>query len=75
MSGAFGRFAELPSAGGGVSLPGFQKTCRPPRIRRDYLQPFRSHLSFALAWAVVCHRMLEEASAPPHASAFLWSMT
>jgi hypothetical protein len=36
---------------------------------------FLSHLSLALASAVVCHCMFEGSSAPPSANAFLWSMT
>src|SRR5262245_88253 len=40
-----------------------------------YLQPARSHLSFAFAAAVVCHCMLEGESGPPQASGLIWSTT
>jgi hypothetical protein len=36
---------------------------------------FLSHLSLALASAVVCHCILKGSSAPPSANAFLWSIT
>ena len=37
--------------------------------------PARSVLSLAFAAAVVCHCMLDGASAPPQASGFTWSTT
>lgn len=45
-------------------------SCRgtPWRAATTHLQSLRSHLSFALASAVVCHCMFDGSSAPPQAS-------
>jgi hypothetical protein len=49
---------------------GFRSEARLQRMRQ-----LRSHLSFALPSAIVCHCVLNGASAPPHSSGLMWSIT